>query len=68
MGSSATEVEETQIIATTFAATPSATVVRAISSLAAEVGGVWISSTTCCANADPSTPINHNEQGEHDDL
>ncbi|MDR2427379.1 MAG: hypothetical protein LBD19_00305 [Endomicrobium sp.] len=69
--SSATEVEETQIIAATFAATPSATVVKAIGSLAAEVEETQIIATTLAATPAPTqtlVPTNHNEQSEHDDL
>jgi len=69
--SSATEVEKTQIIAATFAATPSATVVRAISNSAAEAEETQIIATTLAATPIPTqlpVPTNHNEQREHDDL
>ena len=69
--SSATEVEKTQIIAATFAATPSATVMRAISNSVAEAEETQIIATTLAATPIPTqlpVPTNHNEQREHDDL
>ena len=68
---SATEVEEIQIITTTFAATPSATLVITVNSLAAEVEEPQIIATTLATTPTPTqspVPTNHNEEGEHDDL